>query len=151
MENAFSQIFANRIPMSRKEGRPYTNTFVAIQKIRRETMITGAVNALGKGGKVNDYNARFVVHLGGIATSGIKFLTATSKGKDFRFGIKTAIKVDKNHITNITGEGEICSLSTGLYWPDRIEEWKKEHLKELLSNMELESGDVEITEVEGND
>jgi hypothetical protein len=40
--------------MSRKEGRPYTNTFVAIQKIRRETMITGAVNALGKGGKVND-------------------------------------------------------------------------------------------------
>lgn len=152
MTKGFENIFGNRIPASRKEGRPFTNTFVCVQRIGKETnKITNITTTFGKGGAMNDWNSRFTVYVGGIAKAGIKYLSASSKGKDFRFGIKTAIKVDKNHITNITGEGEICSLSTGLYWPDRIEEWKKEHLKELLSNMELESGDVEITEVEGND
>lgn len=35
--------------------------------------------------------------------------------EDYQYGIKTKIKVDKNHVNNITYEGEICSLQQGLY------------------------------------
>ena len=66
----------------------------------------------------------------------IKVLKATSKGRDYQYGIKTKIKVDKNHVNNITYEGEICSLQQGLWNPDKLDEYKKQYASFIKSKLE---------------
>jgi hypothetical protein len=165
---AFSVLINNRIPTSRKISEKYTNTFVAVNKIWNDSM-----NSMGnipsielKGGKTFYYGARLIVHLGGMAKSSIKKLTATAKGETYNYGIITKIKVVKNQLPtpyNVTYEGTMACVHCGILPEDQLDEYKKENSKLILQNIEslcekenkvttdIDENDIEYSEEEGND
>ena len=49
-----------------------------------------------------------------LKTSKVKKLKATKNGHDMGFGIVSKITVDKNHLTNVTNEGEFVIVANGI-------------------------------------
>ena len=112
-----------------------------------------------KGGKSLKYATRLEILLGGQPTSGIKRLTAVSKGLNYSYGIQTKIKVLKNHLDaphNVCYEGPIIATDTGFVGLDELDRYKKEHISVILKqlnelaegNFEVNESDVNFTEVE---
>ena len=112
-----------------------------------------------KGGKSLKYATRLEILLGGQLTSGIKRLTAVSKGLNYSYGIQTKIKVLKNHLDaphNVCYEGPIIATDTGFVGLDELDRYKKEHISVILKqlnelaegNFEVNESDVNFTEVE---
>jgi hypothetical protein len=134
--SAFSSIVNDKIPSSRKETRQYTNTFFCVNKIWKNSMVYGAAVVENKGGNTLGYAARLVIHLGGVETPGVSKLKATKGGKNYYYGVETKIRVEKNHVNNLTYEGTICSVPHGLVNPSKLEQYKKEHMKYLLEQLE---------------
>lgn len=153
LSQSFSTIVNNRIPSSRKEGRKYTNTFFIINKIWIDNMQMGGPIVKNKGGETFAYGARLVIHMGGIQSASVKKLKATSGGQNYYYGIETKIKIEKNHVNDITYEGTICSLPHGLWSPNELDKYKKEYGKFLLekinsiSSTEIDDdAEIEISE-----
>jgi predicted heme/steroid binding protein len=162
ISSAFNGILNSRIPTSRKVSEPYFNTFVCVNKIWNDSM-----NSMGnipsielKGGKTFTYGARFIIHLGGAAKASTKKLTAIAKGETYNYGIISKIKVTKNQLPtpyNITYEGEIACVHNGLCIPEKIEEYKKVHMKEILEGiarrsdkaLDITESDVSFSEEDG--
>jgi len=145
LESSFKAIFNHKIPSSRKEGKVYTNTFAAVQKIWIDSM-QGAGVIKHKGGEAAFYAARLIVHFGGIASHGTKQLIATSNNKQYGFGIETNIKVIKNQVNGLTWEGKIASTPHGFINPENKLDYLAKNKKYLLSKLELEDGEIELTE-----
>ena len=106
----------------------------------------GLPSAKSKGGNSLNYSYRLLIFVGGVASASVKALTATSNGREYTYGIKTKIKVEKNHINNLTYSGEICSLQQGLWNPDKLDEYKKKYssfIKERLA----ETNKISINDV----
>lgn len=150
---AFNVILNNRIPSSRKISEPYTNTFVCVNKIWNDSMngMPGIPSIELKGGKAFFYSARLILHLGGTLKAATKKLNATAKGQTYNFGIISKIKVTKNHLPspyNITYEGEIACVHNGLLCPEKIDEYKKKYIKQLIENINAcsDNGDLDIKE-----
>jgi len=143
LENTFKAIINHKIPASRKEGKEYTNTFIAVQKIWLDSM-QGKGVIKHKGGEAFFYAARFIIHFGGVTSHGTKSLTATSGGKTYSFGIETKIKCEKNQVNGIEFEGVIASAPTGFMNPLKKAEYTKENKDLLLSKLGVISGDIEI-------
>lgn len=151
LKQSFNTIVTNRIPMSRKESSPYTNTFFVVNKVWIDSMQMGQPQMKNSGGEGFMYAVRLVIEMGGIVSSGVAPLKATAGGKDYNFGIQTKIKVKKNHVNEITYEGKICSLPHGLWNPDKLDAYKKEYSKFLLQKVADLNGGVNIddsTEIE---
>lgn len=159
---AFNYIINNRIPSSRKISEPYTNSFICVNKIWNDSMNSmGGVPSIElKGGKTMMYGARLVIHLGGIGKASTKKLEATAKGQKYQYGITTKIRVTKNQLPtpfNITYEGELSCVHNGLLSPDRLDEYKKEHMKDILKKLEslgaenVNEKDVNFKEDETNE
>ena len=106
----------------------------------------GLPSAKSKGGNSLTYSYRLLLYIGGIESASIKALTATSGGRDYQYGIKTKIKVEKNHINNLTYSGEICSLQQGLWDPDKLDEYKKTYSKFIKEKL-AETNKISIEEV----
>jgi hypothetical protein len=135
LKQSFNSIITNRIPMSRKESSLYTNTFLVINKVWIDSMQMGQPQMKNSGGEGFNYAVRLRIEVGGIQGAGVARLKATSGGADYYFGTQTKIKVTKNHVNDITYEGKICSLSHGLWNPDKIDEYKKQYTKYLLDKL----------------
>jgi hypothetical protein len=138
---AFNTILNNRIPTSRNVSEPYTNTFVCVNKIWNDSMNSmGGIPSIElKGGKSFFYAARLIIHLGGLAKSATKKLSATAKGQSYNYGIISKVKVTKNQLPtpfNITYEGEIACVHNGLCKPEAIEEYKKTYMKDILTRIQ---------------
>ena len=138
---AFNSIINDRIPSSKKVSEPYTNTFFCVNKIWNDSMNSmGGVPSIElKGGKTMYYGARLIIHLGGIGKSATKKLEATAKGQKYQYGITTKVRVTKNQLPtpyNITYEGEMSCVHNGLCSPLALDEYKKEHIGNILSNIE---------------
>lgn len=149
ISQAFSEIINNRIPSSKKVSEPYTNTFFCVNKIWNDAMNSmGGVPSIElKGGKTMFFGSRLIIHLGGIGKASIKKLTATAKGETYNYGITTKIRTTKNQLPtpwNITYEGEMSCVHNGLVNPNKLEEYKKKYMKEILKR--LEEGGVEVNE-----
>ena len=84
---AFQAIVNFKIPSSREIGSKYTNTMICVQKIWLDSMNGQVIKH--KGGEFMFFNARLIVHLGGILTHGTKKLTATALGQKFQYGVET--------------------------------------------------------------
>jgi len=69
-----------------------------------------------------------VFRMGGIMSRSSK-VTAVSKGDTVSFAIKSALVVDKNHITNIAAKGNILCTDHGFILDDKatIDAYKKEY------------------------
>lgn len=137
---AFNGILNSRIPMSRKVSEPYFNTFVCVNKIWNDSMNSsmGLPSIELKGGKTFYYGARLIMHLGGVSKAATKKLSATAKGQTYNYGIISKIKVTKNQLPtpyNVTYEGEIACVHNGLYCPEKIDEYKKIYIKDILDGI----------------
>ena len=132
-ERSFKYLLNSRIPASKKVGKPYTNTLIAVQKIWIDNMGAGAVKH--KGGEAFFHGARLIYHFGGIATHGTKKVGATSSKRIVNYGIQTKVGVVKNQVDGELGgialEGEIISTPHGFIGVEEkdIKKYKKEHLK----------------------
>lgn len=144
IKRAFNVIGNNRIPLSRKEGSQYTNTMFFVNKVWVDNMQMGQPQLKTSGGDGTKWFSRLRIQLGGITSPSTKKLTAVYNGETYRYGISTKVKVYKNQITGIEYEGEICSLSHGLWSPDKLDSYKKQYSKFLLSQLKDLTGKNEI-------
>lgn len=142
-----------KIILSRKQNYPYTNTFVATNKIwvspPETPMSAPRVNC--KGGESMFYDATLVIQFGNIANSGVTKLKAIANKKEFEWGRRSSVAVDKCHLNNVTGKGKIIMTTTGFIGADlkEIEKYKKEHVKEWAQ--QLGSSDISYVEEEDVD
>lgn len=150
---AFSTVFMDRIPGSRRIGSEYTNTVVYVNQIREETMMgmPGVPSTAMLGGKAARFRPRLIFHLGGVAKSATKRLTMTAKGEKISYGIITRIKTEKNELKapyNLSSEGEFACVHCGIIPADdkSIDEYKKTHMKYLLELMEKERNAIGVSE-----
>ena len=149
---AFNTIVNDRIPSSRKISSPYSNTFLYVNKVWMDSMTNPVGPAImqTKGGKSLKYATRLEILMGGQMTSGIKRLTAVSKGLSYSYGIETKVKVLKNHLDaphNVCYEGKMIASDIGFISPDDLDEFKKQHITEILNKLnEQGNGNVNITE-----
>ena len=152
ISQAFNNIINDRIPSSKKVSEPYTNTFFCVNKIWNDSMNSmGGVPSIElKGGKTFFYGARLIIHLGGIGKAATKKLDATAKGSKYQYGITTKVRTTKNQLPtpwNVTYEGEMSCVHNGLINPDKLDEYKKTYVKNILAKLEETSGKkLDITE-----
>lgn len=159
---SFNTLLNNRIPSSKKISSPYTNTFVAVNKIWLDSMTApmAAPSIQMKGGNALLYASRLTILLGGSLKPSTKRLTATSKGEKYTYGLVTKIKVVKNQLDSpygLTYEGTFCCVPDGMVSETKLDDYKKEHIgliiKQLSSqladrgeNAEINENDVVFTE-----
>ena len=149
---AFNTIVNDRIPSSRKVSSKYSNTFLYVNKVWMDSMTNPVGPAImqTKGGKALKYATRLEILMGGQLTSGIKRLTATSKGFNYSYGIETKIKILKNHLDaphNVCYEGKMIASDIGFIAPDDLDDFKKQHITEILNKLnELSEGKCKIEE-----
>jgi hypothetical protein len=161
ISQAFKLLINDRIPSSKKVGEKYTNTFFCVNKIWNDAMnsMGGAPSIELSGGKTMFFGARLILHLGGIGKASVKKLTATAKGETYNYGITTKIRTTKNQLPtpwNITYEGEMSCVHNGLVNPNKLEDYKKNYIKEILKRLEeggieVNESDVKFGEEESND
>ena len=113
-----------------------------------------------KGGKSMKYATRMEILMGGQLTSGIKRLTATSKGLNYSYAIQTKIKILKNHLDaphNVCYEDSIIACDQGFIGVDELDKYKKEHISQILKELnelgkekqvKVDVNDIEFTEIE---
>jgi hypothetical protein len=134
---SFNTIVNDRIPSSKKENSPYTNTLFVVNKIWIDGQSSpGAPIVRNKGGESFAYGARLLIHMGGVVSAGVKSLEAESKGVKYRYGTQTKIAVEKNQVNDITYKGVICCTPHGFWSPDKLQSYLKEHKNYLLDRLE---------------
>ena len=154
---SFNTIVNDLIPSSRNVKSPYLNTLFFVQKTWTQNTAMGLPRAMSKGGESLDWSVRISIYMGGIESAGIKALTATSGGKDYKYGVKTKIQIEKNHVSDLTYTGEICSTLHGLWDPDKLDVYKKTYSEEIkrklaeTNKINVEDiKEIEYSEVEEN-
>lgn len=143
---AFNTIVNDLIPSSRSVNSEFTNSLFIVNKIWVANTPMGLPSVKNKGGLSLQFAYRLLLHVGGIESPSLKALKATSGGRSYVFGVQTKIKVEKNHINNLTYEGEICSLQQGLWSPDKIDEYKKKYASYIKEKL-AESNNISIDDV----
>jgi len=134
MESAFKSLINYRIPSSKKEGKPYTNTFAVVQKIWLDNENKVVKH---KGGEAFFYSPRVIVHFGGILSHSTTKLKATSGGETYQFGIETKVRCEKNQVNGIEEQGKLSSTPHGYWNPDKINDYKKEHRDFILNRLNV--------------
>lgn len=119
----------HRINGTRMENYPYNATlFVVNQAYVAPPNPPATVSSIKpKGGESFGYTATLIFRIGGVLSNSSK-VTATKDGVQVGFAIKSALIVDKNHLTNITPKGTIICTDHGFIRDDKesIEEYKKQ-------------------------
>lgn len=158
VSTAFNTIVNDLIPASRNVNSEYINTLFFVQKIWTKMTSMGLSTSVSKGGESLDWSVRISFYTGGIESASVKKLTATSGGREYKYGTKTKIQVEKNHVSDITYEGEICSTTHGFWDPDKLDEYKKIYGKEIKERLAQTYGipvesveEINYSEIEEDD
>jgi len=148
-EHAFKSIINNRIPSTRKTSKPYTATFVGVQKVWIDNMGNGVMK--NKGGEAFYFAARLMYQFGGIKSNGAKAVKFTSKKKEVQIGVETRVSVVKNHLDGELGgismDGRVVSTPHGFISPESINDYKRDHIlyyRERLGDNTLEAKDISV-------
>ena len=146
---AFNNLINARIPGSRSQNSPYTNTFFVVNKIWLDSMnsVGGAASIENKGGKSFFYAMRLLLHVGGVAKAGTKKLKATFKGNEYQYGVVSKISIAKNQLPtpfNVTYAGTICCVHNGLCGEKELDAYKKEYIPEIMARMADALGNQEL-------
>ena len=119
-----------KINATRKASFPYTSTFMIVNHA-----YTAPPQFPSKVGSIQPYGgdgiylaSTLVFRMGGVASRSSK-VNAVYKGEKVSFAIKSALVVDKNHITNVAARGNILCTDHGFISDDKaiIDAYKKEH------------------------
>lgn len=146
LSQSFNVIVNDLIPSSRNVKSPYLNTLFFVQKTWTQNTSMGLPRAMSKGGESLDWSVRMSIYLGGIESASVKALTATSGGKDYKYGIKTKIQIEKNHVSDLTYTGEICSTVHGLWDPNKLDQYKKTYADEIKRKI-AETNNIKLEDV----
>jgi len=148
MSQQFGNFINQKIILSRKENQPYTNTFVAVNKVwvAKPSVPMEMPKLKNKGGDTMFFDSSLVVTFGNVTNSGTSKIKATKNGKDVEFAKRTKISVDKNHITGVQTKGTTVMTVHGFIEDDKkaIDIYKKEHSSEWLQI--LGSSDFDVVE-----
>ena len=136
MSQQLGNFINQKIILSRKENQPYTNTFVAVNKVwvAKPNSPMEQPKMKNKGGDTMFFDSSFVITFGNISNSGTSKIKATKDGKDVEFAKRTKISADKNHVTGVQTKGTVVMTVRGFIEDDKkaIDEYKKEHSKSWL-------------------
>lgn len=135
MEQAFKSIFHHRIPTTRKKSKPYTATFVAVQKIWFDSMAGGQGVVRHKSGESAYSCARLIVHAGGIKTRGVEKVVVTKNKKSIVLGTLCPLKVAKNHCSNVSIEGKVFSTTHGIFMEKEMDDYKEKYMDYFLNQI----------------
>jgi hypothetical protein len=155
MSQQFGNFINQKIILSRKENQPYTNTFVAVNKVwvAKPNTPMEMPKLKNKGGDTMFFDSSFVITFGNVPNSGTSKIKATKDGKDVEFAKRTKISADKNHVTGVQTKGTVIMTVHGFIEDDKkaIDLYKKEHSKEWLQILGSTDFDVvEESEMEEN-
>lgn len=164
ISTAFNTIVNTRIPSSRSQKYPYTNSFFIVNKIWDSSAATmGKPSVKLKGGNSFEYALRLLIACGKIVTSGVKKLEATVKGEKYEYGTAAPIAIKKNHLPapfNISREGILNCVSSGIIAESEIDGYKKKILPTIIQSLkendssgklqDITEDDIEFTEEEVN-
>ena len=135
---AFNTIVNTRIPGSRSQSSPYTNSFFIVNKIWDSSMSTmGKPSVKLKGGVSFEYALRLLIACGKIVTSGVKKLEATVKGEKYEYGTVAPIAIKKNHLPspyNISREGLMYCVD-GIITEGELDSYKKKILPTVIQKL----------------
>ena len=110
----FLRDLAPKINNTRKKEVPYTNTLLVVNHAYtappRPPATIGTIEPYGGDGLY--LAATLVFRQGGVMSRSSK-VTATKNGAKVAFAIKSALVVDKNHITNVAANGAIICTDHG--------------------------------------
>jgi hypothetical protein len=153
MSTQFGNNLNQKILLSRKEGTPYTNTLVAINKVwtQKPDSPMSQPKLQNKGGMSMWYDATLVVTFGNITNPGTSKIKAIKSGLQVEFAKRTNIQIEKNHIEGVQTRGRIVMTPHGFIADDKkaIDKYKdqhKEHWLKLLGSIDfslVEEGDME--------
>ena len=141
LSTSFNILLNNRIPSSKKVSNPYTNTFVAVNKIWVDSMSApmAAPSLKLKGGNAFLYASRLTILLGGKISAGTRKLDATTKGAKYTYGLVTKIKVEKNQLDapyGLTYEGTFCCVPDGMVSEGAaLDQYKKDNVSKILDQL----------------
>jgi hypothetical protein len=148
MSQQFGNFINQKIVLSRKENQPYTNTFVAVNKVwvAKPSVPMEMPKIKNKGGDTMFFDSSLVVTFGNVTNSGTSKIKATKNGKDVEFAKRTKISVDKNHITGVQTKGTTVMTVHGFIEDDKkaIDEYKKANSSNWLQI--LGSADFDVVE-----
>lgn len=150
MATQFGNFINQRITHSRKVSSKYTNTMIAVNKIRVEypSSPMGQPKMKNKGGDCMYWDASLVITFGNITNSGTSKLKAQKDKKQVEFAKCVPISIDKNHITDVSTKDRIVMTNYGFIknTPGDIKKYKEKYSGDWLEV--LGSTDFEIIEEE---
>lgn len=128
LRERFTRRISSKINNTRRETTPYNATlFVVNQAYQAPPSFVGGQTTLKPyGGDGVYYCSTLVFRMGGVMSNSSK-VKATKDGMQVGFAIKSALVVEKNHITNVTPDGKILCTPHGFIEDDKaaIDEYKK--------------------------
>lgn len=130
LKEKFSRDLIHKINKTREATCPYNVTMLIVNHayIAPPAMPGGVATLKPNGGDAIFYSSTLVFRMGGVMSNSSK-VTATKDGVDVSFAIKSALVVDKNHITNVAAKGKILCTDHGFIEDDAkvIKEYKEKH------------------------
>jgi RecA/RadA recombinase len=119
------RVIEKQISATKRADFPYSATLLIVNHAYESTT---ANMLIPYGGKGITKAASLVVRMGGIISNSSK-VYATKQGVNVSFAIKTAIVVEKNHVTNICVKDKILCTAHGFVKDDTssLNAYKKEH------------------------
>lgn len=130
LRERFARRICHKITSTKKETHPYNATlFIVNHAYQAPPSFPGGQTTLRPyGGDGIYYTATLVFRMGGVMSNSSK-VKATKDGIQVAFAIKSALVVEKNHITNVAPDGKILCTPHGLIEDSKesIEEYKKQY------------------------
>ena len=137
---------SHRINNTRNQSYPYTATFLIINQAYTgpSDVPGGPPKLVFYGGGGVTYAASLIIRMGGIKSASSKIM-ATKDGIEVAFAIRTAIVVDKNHVTNVCPRGKIICTDHGFILDDKaaIDDYKAKNKDGWDLNYESPSRAIE--------
>jgi len=148
MSRNFGNYIDQQIIVSRKLSRPYTNTFIVVNKIWIDKPATyGALPTIkSKGGNALYSDCSLCILFGNVTNAGTSKIKAQKNGREVEFAKRTKVSIEKNHINGITASAKILVTPHGFIKDDKkdVEKYKKDHRHEWLEI--LGTGEFDIVE-----
>ncbi len=119
----------HRITATQKQDFPYNSTaFFVCGAYPQSAPGQSQPSLVHSGGDGIYLAATLAFRMGGVMSRSSK-VTAVKDGNEVGFAIKSALVVDKNHITNVTSKGKIVCTDHGFIMDDKkaIDEYKKQY------------------------
>lgn len=129
IKEKFTRHICTKVSATRKEDYPYNATFFVVnhayQTPPRPPATIGSLEPYGGDGLY--LASTLVFRMGGVQGRASK-VSATKDKTTVSFALKTPLKVEKDHIKNVTGEGKIVCTDHGFIEDDKeaIDEYKKQ-------------------------